>query len=219
MTNLAENFRVIPGEKIEEREAVEVRPPEFSDENLALHFAGAHAEDLRFVDAWGRWLLWDGQRWAFDETRKAFDLVRAECREAAARCNEKRLPLQLASAKTVAAVHRLAQSDQRLAGITDQWDADPWALNIPGGTIDLRSAERRPATPGDYSTKMTAIAPGGQCPLFHRFLDEVMGHDAELKAYLQRVFGYALTGSTQEHALFFLYGTGANGKSVLLNTV
>jgi putative DNA primase/helicase len=33
------------------------------------------------------------------------------------------------------------------------------------------------------------------------------------------VFGYCMTGSTQEHALFFLYGTGANGKSVFVNTV
>ena len=31
--------------------------------------------------------------------------------------------------------------------------------------------------------------------------------------------GYALTGSTQEHALFFLYGTGANGKSVFITAV
>jgi putative DNA primase/helicase len=37
-------------------------------------------------------------------------------------------------------------------------------------------------------------------------------------AYLQRAVGYALTGLTQEHALFFAYGTGANGKSVLLST-
>jgi putative DNA primase/helicase len=40
-----------------------------------------------------------------------------------------------------------------------------------------------------------------------------------LQAYLQRMVGYALTGSTQEHALFFLYGTGANGKSVFVNTL
>jgi len=33
------------------------------------------------------------------------------------------------------------------------------------------------------------------------------------------VTGYALTGSTSEHALFFAYGTGANGKGILLNTV
>ena len=31
--------------------------------------------------------------------------------------------------------------------------------------------------------------------------------------------GYALTGLTRDHALFFLYGLGANGKSVFLNTV
>src|SRR5215471_7181944 len=30
---------------------------------------------------------------------------------------------------------------------------------------------------------------------------------------------YALTGMTIEHALFFLYGTGTNGKSVLMSTV
>jgi putative DNA primase/helicase len=31
--------------------------------------------------------------------------------------------------------------------------------------------------------------------------------------------GYALTGVTREHALFFLYGTGANGKTTFLNTI
>jgi P4 family phage/plasmid primase-like protien len=31
--------------------------------------------------------------------------------------------------------------------------------------------------------------------------------------------GYALTGLTREHALFFGYGTGANGMSVLLSTM
>ena len=43
--------------------------------------------------------------------------------------------------------------------------------------------------------------------------------DRELQAYLQRVAGYCLTGSIKEHAMFFLYGTGANGKGVFLNTL
>ena len=34
-----------------------------------------------------------------------------------------------------------------------------------------------------------------------------------------RCAGYSLTGLTVEHALFFLYGTGANGKSVFCNVV
>src|SRR5690606_26604467 len=49
--------------------------------------------------------------------------------------------------------------------------------------------------------------------------ERITGGDGELQAFLQRMCGYALTGSTREHALFFLYGTGANGKSVFLNTV
>ena len=49
------------------------------------------------------------------------------------------------------------------------------------------------------------------------FLADVTGGDAELMAYLQLMVGYCLTGVTSEHALFFLYGTGANGKSVFVN--
>jgi putative DNA primase/helicase len=36
---------------------------------------------------------------------------------------------------------------------------------------------------------------------------------------LQRFAGYSLTGIILEHALFFLYGTGGNGKGVFLNTL
>ena len=45
------------------------------------------------------------------------------------------------------------------------------------------------------------------------------GGDRDLVAYQRRALGYALTGSTNEHTLFFLHGLGANGKSVLLTTV
>ncbi len=52
-----------------------------------------------------------------------------------------------------------------------------------------------------------------------KFLDRVTGSNPALQTYLQRVAGYCLTGSIKEHALFFLYGTGANGKGVFLNTL
>jgi putative DNA primase/helicase len=68
-------------------------------------------------------------------------------------------------------------------------------------------------------TKITTATAGGECPIWRQFLAEVTGGDTELQAYLQRMAGYSLTGSTQEHALFFLYGTGANGKSVFVNTL
>jgi putative DNA primase/helicase len=66
---------------------------------------------------------------------------------------------------------------------------------------------------------VTAVTPGGECPLWHKFLGKVTGGDAELKAYLQRVAGYCCTGFVREQALFFLYGTGANGKGVFTSTL
>jgi putative DNA primase/helicase len=73
----------------------------------------------------------------------------------------------------------------------------------------------------DYTMKCAAVSPAEteDCPLWFAFLDTVLAGDAELGGYLQRVFGYALTGQTTEHALFFLYGTGRNGKGVFLDTM
>ena len=67
-------------------------------------------------------------------------------------------------------------------------------------------------------TKMTAVAPGGECPMWLDFLAKVFAGDQELVGFVQRMLGYSLTGSTREHALFFCYGLGGNGKGVLLNT-
>jgi hypothetical protein len=138
------------------------RPPAFTDEALALRFAERHAHDLRYVAPWSKWLAWDGTRWQFDDTLRAFDLARKVCREAAAECYKVRVAGVLASAKTVGAVERLAKADRRLAATVDQWDAHPLLLNTPSGVIDLRTGDHRSHRPGDYLTQITAVAPSRQ---------------------------------------------------------
>ena len=197
----------------------EALPPAFTEEALALRFAETHADDLRYVAAWGKWYIWTGTQWREDVTLKVFDHARKICRTASAECNRQNLASRIASRQTVAAIVSLARADRRLAATVEQWDTDPWLLNTPDGTIDLHTGAKRAHNPADYITKSTAAAPGGGCPLFLRFLDEITDGDTELQLFLQRVFGYSLTGSTREHALFFGYGTGRNGKSVLIDTV
>lgn len=155
------------------------RPPEFADEALALRFTDLHKARLRYVAAWGRWLIWDGTVWLFDETMLAFDWARAVCRKASAECNENRVAGAIASAKTVAAVERLAKADRHHAATVDQWDADPWLLNTPGAVVDLRTGGTRPHRPDDYMTKTTAVSPGGDCPLWLAFLARITGGDAD----------------------------------------
>ena len=189
----------------------------FSEDDLANRFSALYADDLRYVAAWGRWYEWDGKRWAEDDTVKVFDLVRTVCRKAAAEANEG--SRALARANTVAAVERFARADRRHAARVDQWDADPWLLNTPGGTVDLRTGDVRPHRAPDHITKITAVEPAGECPAWNVFLDQITGEDHELAAFLQRMAGYCATGSTREHALFFVYGTGSNGKSVFRNVL
>ena len=200
-------------------EEVTDRPPEFTDEALALRFTELHKESLRYVASWGRWLIWDGKVWQFDETLQAFDLSRGVCRKASSECNEERVAAAVASAKAVAAVERLAKADRHHAAIADQWDADPWLLNTPSGVVDLRTGEIRDHRLDDYMTKITAVAPAGECPLWRSFLHRITKADTELQAFLQRFAGYCLTGITREHAMAFGYGTGANGKGTFLNTI
>ena len=119
----------------------------------------------------------------------------------------------------MAAVERLAQADPRLATTVDVWDADPWLLNTPDGVVDLRTGNLRPHSSGDYMTKITAVGPGGDCPRFKLFMREIMAGDEEMVAFVQRVLGYCLTGDISEEVIFFLYGTGQNGKGVLTSTI
>ena len=191
----------------------------FSDDALAARFTGAHAGTLRYVSPWGKWLIWNGAVWTFDTTMKVFDLARAICRQAAAETGKPSLAAAIASAKTVAAIERLAKADRAHAATIDQWDSDPWLLNTPGGAVDLRTGKSRPHRPEDYCTKITATPPGGECPLWHQFLARITGDDGALQDFLMRAAGYCLTGSTREHALFFGHGTGGNGKSVFVNTL
>ena len=187
------------------------RVPEATDDAIAEAFAEEHRDDLRYVAAWGKWFEWRDGCWREEKTLRAFDLIRKTCRAQGLR--------RTGMAKMVAAVHALARTDRRLAATIEQWDVDPKLINTPDGVVDLRTGELRRHRPDDYMTMITAVGPRGDCPLFLGFLDRIMGGDETLVAYLQRAFGYCLTGATTEQALFFNYGGGANGKTVLMATV
>jgi putative DNA primase/helicase len=195
--------------------------PRFSEDDLALRFSRNYARDWRYVHDWGTWMRWDGMRWVKENTLHVFDLIRRICRDASAECgdSEKFTASKLASRATSAAVERLAATDRDHAATVKQWDTDPWLLNTPTGTVDLHTGEIRNHRGADYLTKITAVGPGRDCPQWLQFLDRVTASDSELQAFLQRMIGYCLTGVTRDHALFFLYGTGANGKSVFLSTI
>lgn len=203
-------------------------PPEYSDDAIADAFSARYHEGLVYVDAWQKWVMWDGRRWVRDATLAHHDLARSICRkfsqEAFQRpdltpAKQRSIATALASARTMSNIERVARSDRRHAARTDQWDADPFALNTPDGIVDLRSGMMRPARKEDFCTRLTRVAPIDGCPKWIEFLKRVTNGDDELRAFMRRVAGYCLTGSVQEQVFFFVYGPGGNGKGTFMNTI
>jgi putative DNA primase/helicase len=114
----------------------------------------------------------------------------------------------------------LAKSLPGLRLKLDQLDTHPTWLNTPSGTLDLDTMDLHPHRFPDLLTKMAGAAydPGAKCPRWDSFLEEVVP-DIEVRAFLQRSLGLALTDITREQCLWFLYGLGRNGKTTLLNAV
>lgn len=122
------------------------------------------------------------------------------------------------SDRTILAVMRQARP---LALINPQLlDADPYLLNTPSATFDLRDGTRREHDPGDMLTKQTAVDPtdAGQ-QIWLDALNVTFGGDTELIAYVQRVCGLAAIGKVLIEALIIAYGDGNNGKSTFWNTI
>ncbi|WKB50880.1 phage/plasmid primase, P4 family [Eleftheria terrae] len=190
-----------------------------TEDGLATAFTRRYAEDWRYCAAWSKWFVWTGTRWNTDEVQYVLHLSRGIGHCASTLADTPRLRGRLASAATFAAVEKIARSDPQHASRASDWDNDVWALNTPGGVVQLRDGSIRPHSRNSWMTKITTARPEGDCPTWLSFLEAVTDGNADLQAYLARMVGYCLTGSTQEQALFFLYGTGANGKSVFMNVL
>lgn len=190
-----------------------------TEDALAASFVARHGSDWRHVALARSWRRWDGCRWVADGPRSVIDVLRTLCRETAATLGARGDAKRLGSWKTLQAVERIASTDPAVAAMPDDFDADPNLLNTPGGVIDLRTGEITPCNPAALMTKIAGAAPDGAYPRWLRFIDEITDGDPEMAGYLQRMAGYCLTGSTEEQVFFFLHGHGANGKSILLDTI
>jgi putative DNA primase/helicase len=116
---------------------------------------------------------------------------------------------------------RLAKAAPELAVSYTQLDADPWLLNVRNGTLNLKTGKLFDHRREDLISKVCAVdyLPDAHCPTWDAFVLKAMGGDEEMVGYLQRIVGYALSGDISEHALFFFFGGGANGKTTFLNTI
>jgi putative DNA primase/helicase len=201
-----------------------------------------HGECLRFCAAKRQWLAWNGVQWLIERgsaVQLAKKMVRAMRHERLQLLSQaedengdwevnRRQADALAKwahrsegAAQINAALRMAESDPRLSVSPEAFDRDTWVLNLPNGSLDLRSATFREHRPEELITKVAGAEykASALCRRWNKFLNEVFAPHLDIIPYLQRAIGYSLTGQTREECVFVLVGSGRNGKSTLINVL
>jgi putative DNA primase/helicase len=188
-----------------------------TQDGLARALVAHHGHQLRYCPQRGRWLYWTGHRWLWDEAERHRELIRALARGLPDEDGWRKFRASALTANGVAGVARLAQSDAAITVHQATLDARPYELNTPAGIIDLRTGQLLPPDPAAMHTRSTTVAPDFDRPsdLFNAFLADTFT-DPELSAYVQRLLGVSAIGTVLEQLFLFAHGTGANGKSTLL---
>jgi putative DNA primase/helicase len=208
-------------------------PPSYTlnDAGRAAQFVDNHLEEIRYVPAFGRWLLWAGHHWQRDEdggiTRLAVKHSQRLIADAAtisndaARASAVKEALAMGNAQRIERTLELAKCDRRVVVSHHTLDGNPFLLGVQNGVVELRTGTFRAGRRDDLITKRAGVSyvPGATCPRWLAFIAEVLADDPALVSYVQKLMGYTLTGDVSAQLFPFLFGIGKNGKSVFTETL
>jgi putative DNA primase/helicase len=198
-------------------------------------FVGTYRGKILYVPAWKKWLAWDGRRWLDDNGITVLRLGKRYAKNlwdtfaTAAATNASRDELsafrtfckQTNRRGKIADFIALAAADERVVCQSDELNRDPYRLNCPNGTLDLRTGELAKHNPADRITQLAGVEyhPKADCPEWLAALRLIFDGDGHLINYFQQLCGYMLSGLTDAHLLPIAFGSGCNGKSTVTNVL
>ena len=213
-----------------------------TDAANAQRFAVQFGRDVIYIDGLG-WHRFNGICWIPDKNyadrcaQELGSLIRKESIQNTLSASNTELTRaeRDAAQKKAEALLRWAKRSESIRQITatqklatahlcfrpSDMDAHPWLLNCSNGTLDLQTGKLRSAKRAELITKSTLVHydPNASCELWEQTLQSVCCDDMNLVRYMQRIFGYCLTGATSEQVMFIFNGSGANGKDTILGRV
>ena len=217
-----------------------------NDVGNAERLVGNYGEDLRFVSELKGWYVWDGSMWVRDAARvqlQEFSKMIARAIFDEVSFHGDNIDIAKAIAKHASNTHNLirlnnmleiASRDPVVAISASILDQHVMLFGVANGVIDLYTGKIRPYLRSDLITQHSPVMfdAEAKCPIFWQFMWRITRifdgiknpkirkkKQLELILYLRRMIGYCLTGKTDSQVMFFFYGSGANGKSTLLNVI
>jgi len=238
MANVFDNSTLSPG--MQSQEAARKYVPPLTDHGNAQLFVRLFPGMVRYVRELGIFIVWEGARWLradLDGKKALMRLVKrfiytrysdAKSQKTLFTMNGEAVapPDALGWAKRSSSSGRIKgmlELCKHMAGMTvsqAELDTDPLLLGVGNGVLDLRTGALVGNKPEFRITRYARAAyhSEAEAPEFLKFISQVCKGRQDLVDYIQEVLGYALSGLTREQAFFILLGTGANGKSTLIET-
>ena len=206
-----------------------------TDFGNAERFLNKYSRDILYCKIQDGWYLWNTEKGIWDKDnllkirehvkgvlldiyREAEYQLKPEDRQRVAKW-----AIQCEKPEHINSCLNVSQSDPRIVVHPDKFDTDKYLFNMLNGTYDLRTHEFIPHDKENYITKIVNYNydKTATCPRFLKFINRIFKSRRdkdEIIGYLQKALGYSLTGEISQQAIFLLYGSGANGKSTLIET-
>ena len=208
---------------------------DYGDIYNGASFADKYSGVFLYCNSNGHWYGFDGSRWKRCEAGEAMRAAKTIAKESLNKAVQEFQKDATESAKrNVTHAMGVHKNDKRIEAILKMassepgmcianpsvFDANPMLLNTRNGVVDLTNGTLIAAHPSLLCSRMVKASfdRTAQCPRWLKFLDNIFDND-EVISYVQRILGYSLTGLVEEEKLFFMFGQGANGKSVFTNII
>lgn len=198
---------------------------ECTDMGNGRRLVSCYPEDhLFFIPEWGKWYIWNQEEAKFVEDKGDILVKRWE--------EETEVLKQEAKVKKNASVWKAHAKASRSRGRTEaclyfarsraaispkELNKDPFFLNCRNGVLNLKTGELLDPNPSYRLTKQCRgnYRPGTSSDLWEEIVARILPNE-KVRDFVQKIFGYALTGSIEEHKFFYFYGPPAGGKTTLL---
>jgi len=183
----------------------------------------------------GDYFIWDGHHWQQDHFGEALAAVREVVDPYKALLSQQvdqkskltdSLKARIRGLQSVSRkinILKLSASGQNSLGMDgNNWDSEPRLLGVKNGVIDLKCGELFPGCPIDYIKTFSQTEwkdLDEPAPLWKFFIEQIFGKKRLIVEYVQRLLGYAISGTVKEHLFIICWGEGRNGKTTLFETL
>ncbi len=193
-------------------------------------------QDFRFISDLGKWVKWNSHHWSFDNDEKILracvDMARIRLDQAVAleaktkeesahRESMIKFARGCESKKSIDATSSIASFIHPFFIQSSEFDSNPDLIGVRNGVVNLRTGEKREGKREDYILNKSHVTfkESDDCPLWKEKVKEIFGGDENLINFFHKAIGYSSSGNMTEQIFFICWGSGRNGKSLLLNTI